>query len=110
MASQPGPIKLLQMIPVADLFRTSPTLLVDQAGNRVDLEVLQPLLSRCTPLPLSSVTNQKQQLGVQTEGTYFAPDRQILLAVLQPFPLVALRLLHGRLPTQLLCRPLLLNS
>ncbi|KAL0018067.1 hypothetical protein WJX79_001407, partial [Trebouxia sp. C0005] len=45
MASQPGPIKLLQMIPVADLFRTSPTLLVDQAGNRVDLEVLQPLLS-----------------------------------------------------------------
>ncbi|KAL0020824.1 hypothetical protein WJX79_002080 [Trebouxia sp. C0005] len=32
MASQPGPIKLLQKTPVADLFRTSPTLLVDQAG------------------------------------------------------------------------------
>ncbi|KAA6426982.1 MAG: hypothetical protein FRX49_03306 [Trebouxia sp. A1-2] len=30
-----GPIKLLQMIPVADLFRTSPTLLVDQAGKLI---------------------------------------------------------------------------
>ncbi|DBA72332.1 TPA: hypothetical protein ACH3X2_010573 [Trebouxia sp. C0005] len=84
MASQPGPIKLLQMISAADLFRTSPTLLVDRAGDKVDLEVLQPLMSRC--IPLSSVSNQKQQLGVQTEGTCFAPDKQSLPAVLAAIP------------------------
>ncbi|DBA83238.1 TPA: hypothetical protein ACH3X2_14268 [Trebouxia sp. C0005] len=107
MASQPGPIKLLQLVPVADLFRTSSTLLVDQADSRVDLEVLQPLLSRCNPI--SSVSNQKQQHGVPREGTCFAPDRQMLPAVLQPTLLLALRLLHGKLLKQLLLRPLLLE-
>ncbi|DBA82582.1 TPA: hypothetical protein ACH3X2_000791 [Trebouxia sp. C0005] len=53
---------------------------------------------------------RKQRFGVQTEATCFAPDRQILPAVLQPFLLLALRLLHRRLPIQLLLRPLLLKQ